>query len=148
VEKNRGTYQEKRLIAPIEVKKEIEKGDDKLKNWVRSKERNKMFIKPDSFQVEKVKEILSRFGFLSKSEKPDELSADPWLIALAAKNNEEEDKKNPLFQENVTTYTKKNYIVVTEESKRKPEKIPAVCNEIGIECINLIEMLEREKWEF
>jgi ribosomal protein S8 len=148
VEKNRGTYQEKRLIAPIEVKKEIEKGDDKLKNWVRSKKRNKMFIKPDSSQVEKVKEILSRFGFLSKSEKPDELSADPWLIALAAKNNEEEDKKNPLFQRECNYIYKKNYIVVTEESKRKPEKIPAVCNEIGIECINLIEMLEREKWEF
>lgn len=140
--------QEKRLIAPIEVKKEIEKGDDKLKNWVRSKKRNKMFIKPDSFQVEKVKEILSRFAFLSKPEKPDELSADPWLIALAAKKNEEEDAKNLLFQREGNYIYKKNYIVVTEESKRKLERIPAVCNEFGIECINLLEMLEKEKWEF
>jgi len=43
---------EKRLIAPIEVKKEIEKKDDELKQWVK---RNNIFILQDKNQANTVK---------------------------------------------------------------------------------------------
>jgi hypothetical protein len=54
-EKMEELIQNGQIIAPIEVKKEIEKGDDELKKWVRGKKRNRMFIKPDENQVMKVK---------------------------------------------------------------------------------------------
>lgn len=138
-EKMEELIQSGRIIAPIEVKKEIEKGDDELKKWVRGKKRNRMFIKPDENQVMKVKEILKDFPFLAKPDKPDEPNADPWLFAVVLVKIEEE--KERLIQYN-------SYIIVTEESQRKPKKIPAVCKEIGIVSINLIGLFKEEGWKF
>lgn len=129
-----------RLIAPIEVKKEIEKGDDELKKWARDKLRKRMFKKPDKNQVEKVQETLKNYPFLSKSDKPDEPNADPWLIALAIVKNEEERGK---FE-----HMRNKYIVISEESPTKPNRIPAVCRNFGIECISLIDFFRREGWKF
>jgi len=130
--------QKGRIIAPVEVKKEIEKGDDELKSWVKNKRRNKMFIKPDKFQFEKAKEILSKYTFLAKSDKVDDVNADPWLISLVVKKLDEE--KEILF--------KNQYIIVTEESQIRSNRIPTVCKQINIECINLIKMFEQEGWKF
>ena len=132
--------QKGRIIAPVKVKKEIERGDDELKKWVNDKKRKKMFIKPDENQVKKAKEILKKYPFLAKSEKSEGLDdADPWLIVLAAIKNEEEGMR---------LFSKNNYIIITEESPVKPNRIPAVCREIKIECINLIEFFKREGWKF
>jgi hypothetical protein len=136
-EKMEELIQNGRIIAPIEVKKEIEKGDDELKKWVRGKKRNRMFIKPDENQVMKVKEILKDFPFLAKPDKPDEPNADPWLFAVVLVKIEEE--KERLIQYNS---------IVTDESQRKPRKIPAVCKEIGIVSINLIGLFKEEGWKF
>jgi len=125
---------EGRLIAPVEVKKEIEQGDDDLKRWIRSKNIKKIFMKPDNSQVELVKEILKQYGFLAKPEKSGP-NADPWLIALAISK-----AKANLFSN--------KYIVVTEESKTRTDRIPAVCRNYNIECINLIELFRREGWKF
>jgi protein associated with RNAse G/E len=130
--------QKGRIIAPLEVKKEIEKGDDELKSWVKNKKRNKMFIKPDKFQVEKAKEILSKYSFLAKPDKVDDVNADPWLISLVVKKLDEE--KDILF--------KNKYIIVTEESQIRINRIPSVCKQMNIECINLIKMFEKEGWKF
>ncbi len=124
-----GLYKQRRLIAPEEVKEELL--DDELKNWI--KDKKDMFVKPDSEQIKMVKEILEKFPFLAKPEKPDGPNADPWIIALAIKS-----KKQRLFK----------YIIVTEESKTKSNRIPAVARHYGIECINLRELFEREGWKF
>lgn len=127
-------YTEGRLIAPLEVEKEIR--DDELKKWI--KDKRKMFIKPDKVQSEKIKEILKNFPFLAKSENPDSPVADPWIISLAiVKNN---TKQARLFPE--------KYIIVTEESKTKLNRIPAVARHYHIECINLIELFRKEGWKF
>ncbi len=131
-EKMEELYKNNRLIAPLEVKKEIR--DDELKNWIRNKK--DMFISPDDIQLEKVKDILDKFPSLVKSEKPQPEEADPWLIALAIRKKEEAG----IFS--------KDYIIVTEESRRKPKKLPAVANHYGIECINLIELFRKEGWRF
>ncbi len=126
-----GLYKQRRLIAPEEVKEELL--DDELKNWI--KDKKDMFVKPDSEQIKMVKEILEKFPFLAKPEKPGGPNADPWIIALAIKL-----KKQSLFN--------KEYIIVTEESKTKSNRIPAVARHYGIECINLRELFEREGWKF
>jgi len=123
---------ESRLVMS-EVLKEIDQGDDELKRW--SKSRRKIFIKPNKSQFDKISEILSKFPFLAKPERPGP-NADPWIIALAVEKNYEEQKG--LFP--------KKYIVVTEESKTKQDRIPAVCRNYNIECVNLIELFRREEW--
>jgi len=124
-----------RLIAPLEVLKEIEEGDDELKVW--AKKVKNIFIKPDKRQTEIVKDILSKHSYLAKPQKTGP-NADPWIIALAIRENEK--TQQTLFP-NV-------YIVVTEESKTKPQKIPGVCRDYGIDCINILELFEREGWKF
>jgi len=126
-----------RLIAPIEVRKEIEQGDDELKKWIIRKK--KFFIKPGKSQFESIKEILENYQFLAKSEKTEGPNADPWLISLAVTKNEEERGKLLLYN---------TYIVVTEESKTKLNKIPVVCKKYNIECINLLELFRIEGWIF
>jgi len=124
-----------RLIAPFEVLKEIEEGDDELNVW--AKRFRNIFIKPDKRQTEIVRDILSKHPYLAKSQKIGP-NADPWIIALVIQKNEEEQQK--LFQ-NV-------YIVVTEESKIKAQKIPSVCRNYGIDCINILKLFEKEGWKF
>lgn len=126
---------ELRLIAPVEVLKEIEQGDDELKRWAKGKGK-KIFVKPDKRQSEKMKEILTKYSFLAHYEKSGP-NADPWLIALAIVKNEEEKEK--LFPD-------KKYIVVTEESKTRKERVPFACKAYNIECINLIELFRKEGW--
>jgi len=126
-----------RLIAPDEVKKEIEKGDDDLKRWIKRKNIKKMFIESDESQFKHVKKILKDHNFLAKPEK-DGPNADPWLIALAIEKMNEQ-------QENLF---KDEYIVVTEESKVRNDRIPYVCKAYNIECINLIEFFRSEGWKF
>jgi hypothetical protein len=125
-----------RLIAPVDVGEEIKQGDDELKKWVKSQK--KLFVKHDKRQMERVKDVLKDYPFLAKSEKPGVSNADPWLIALSVVKNDKE--KEELFQ--------RKYIVVTEESKMKPNRIPAVCRNYNIECINLLELFRKEGWEF
>jgi len=124
-----------RLIAPFEVLKEIEEGDDELNIW--AKRVRNIFIKPDRGQTEAVKDVLSKHPYLAKPQKPGP-NADPWIIALAKQKNEEEQQK--LFQ-NV-------YVVVTEESKMKAQRVPGVCKSYGINCINILELFEKEGWKF
>jgi len=128
---------DRRLIAPNEVKKEIEKGDDDLKKWIKSENIKKIFIESDESQFKHVKEILKDYDFLSKSGK-DGPNADPWLIALVIEKMNEQ-------QENLF---KDEYIVVTEESKVRNDRIPYVCRAYNIECINLIELFRNEGWKF
>ena len=126
-----------RLIAPIEVKREIERGDDELKRWIKGEK--KLFVKPDIRQIKKVKQILTGHPFLAKSGEIAASNADPWLIALAIVKNEEQQEK--LFSDI-------RYIVVTEEPQISPNKIPAVCRSYNIECINLLEFFRRVGWRF
>ena len=128
----------RRIIAPEGVKKEIEKGDDELKEWIKDKNIKKMFIKPDENQIKNVKKILKEYLFLAKADKPEEPNADPWLIALAIVKKEEESKQ----------LIRNTYIIVTEESPGKIHRIPWVCKEIGIECIKFIGLIQRERWIF
>ncbi len=120
----------RRFIAPEEVRKEIR--DDGLIKWLRKSDMP--FISPDSEQVEKVKEILSKHSFLAKEE--GKANADPWLIALAIIRREDFQ----LFEG--------KHVILTQESKTKANRIPAVAKEYGIECYDLLELFRSERWKF
>lgn len=128
-------YKQGRLLAPFEVREELL--DDELKIWVKNKK--KMFISPDDKQIKLVKEILLNYPFLAKPEKLGGPNADPWLIALAVKLKDE--NQDDLFCRN-------KYIIVTEESKAKKTRIPAVAKNYGIDSISLKELFKNEGWKF
>lgn len=48
----------------------------------------------------------------------------------------------------IATAMKYNLTVVTEESKDSEKKIPQVCKRLKIPCINILELCEKESWQF
>jgi hypothetical protein len=116
-----------RLIATEEVRIEIERKEDRLKEWC--KERTSMFIEVDHEIQPIVSEILFSQGKLIKALSTRS-SADPFVIALAKQ---------------------KAGIVVTGErpsgSLDRP-KIPDVCRTMNIRCMNLMDLMEEEEWRF
>ncbi|MBU2100687.1 DUF4411 family protein [Candidatus Micrarchaeota archaeon] len=124
-----------RLIAPIEVLREISNNDDQLTKW--AKKQKKMFREPTVEQMKIVKEILKDYPALIDVER--KFDADSWVIALAI-----ELSRNP--QKKIVNIKR---IVVTEEKLRGEKvKIPFVCQKYSIEAIDIITVFRTERWKF
>ena len=124
------------LLSPKEVLKEIK--DESLKES--TKKQKKLFRELDELQVQIVQEILKKYPSLAKPDK-DGPQADPFVIALAV--SLEKDPQKTLIK------TIKKRIIVTEERlKGSKEKIPFVCKDYDIDCINVIELFRTEGWKF
>ena len=117
-----------RLIAPREVRREIMIGTDELVSW--AKRNRKMFRKFDQTQKKIVDSIMAKFSdrFDLEKETPE---ADPFVVALAIATRE-----SGLFAK---------CIVVTDEGKNK---LSFVCRHYGIESIKILQLFEREGWQF
>lgn len=137
-DKLKDSFYEEETISHILVYEEI---------TTRSKEQDflskcitplRSFFKGMSFnQAGKVSKIVKRFpGIIDPNKEKDE--ADPWLIALAI----EEKKQLDLFSP-----SKKLYLV-SEESERKPFRIPAVCKHYGVNHIDLEGFYKTQGWGF
>ena len=111
------------------------KKPDDLTKWILSQ---KQYFKSSTFtQAQHVSQIINEFpGLIDHNREKDE--ADPWLIALAI----EEQSQINLFHSN------KKVIIVSEESKDKPQKIPSVCKYFGLDHLNLLEFFKYNGWDF
>jgi hypothetical protein len=126
------------LVSPKEVLKEISQKDDSLKRWAG---KNKaMFRDLDEKQIKIAMGILAKYPPLAKSDS-ENIAADPFVIALAIEI--EKDSKQALFHD-----MRKNIIVTEEKLVRDRIRIPFVCREYGIECIELLQLFEKEGWKF
>jgi hypothetical protein len=123
------------LIAPREVFYELKQGDDALFRWAKTK-RN-MFKPLESEQAKAASHILSQCPALIDPMKATP-QADPFLIALAQVRG----------ITGVGSLFKLTHVVVTQEGRNHPNKIPQVCKRLGIECLNLLGLFESEKWQF
>jgi hypothetical protein len=115
-----------RCVACEEVKSEVEKDSHGLTAWLRSQ--SNFVVTFDRKQEREVKKVMKDYPNIVNIRK-NKGWADPFVIALASS---------------------KGYVVVTEEgagSKEGP-KIPFVCKAYGIDCISMVEMIERENWIF
>jgi len=93
-----------------------------------------------TFVVWSSAQILKKYSSLAKPDK-DGPQADPFVIALAV--SLEKDPQKTLIK------TIKKRIIVTEERlKGSKEKIPFVCKDYDIDCINVIELFRTEGWKF
>ena len=117
------------IIAPREVFRELEQIADELWQW--AKARKRMFNKLDREQMEFAQDIMGRFPNLVDPEKetPD---ADPFVISLAR-------------SENCT--------VITEERRTgsgpggRP-RIPNVCDAFGVPCLTLTGFFREQSWKY
>ena len=122
------------MIAPPEVRAEIEKKDDDLLRWVRRQRR--MFVDLSEAHLRLVKDILRQFPRLIHPEKATP-EADPFVVALALAA-----KRGELFGG--------DHVVVTQENPnpRGRPNIPDVCRHYGIEWMDVSGIFAREGWRF
>ena len=117
-----------RILAPEEVIREIEKIEDDLNEWLR--QRPYISQPPDEQVQREVRDILGpgRFSRLVDTKKGRSI-ADPWVIAQARVSKA---------------------VVVTEEklSEGRSPKIPDVCRAVGIEYINVLELIRAMELKF
>jgi Domain of unknown function (DUF4411) len=119
----------RRLFAPDEVLAELEgKGTDILSRWARTR-KDRFFRPADADLQVRASEILSRFPNLTKKNKPFAKSeGDAWVIALA-------------LQE-------KSLCVSNDKNPKGGVSFPSVCQAYGVECLNFVEFLKRERAKF
>ena len=115
-----------RLKMPELVFDEVK--DEEIKKWCKEK-KLKPYIRVTIDQIDqnKAQALIPKLV----NPKTGESGGDPWVIALAQD-----------FQ---------NCVVVTQEKASRNEdrpKIPNVCKDLDIECINLLELIKRENWSF
>lgn len=110
------------LVFDNEVK------DEEIKEWCKEKELDS-YIRVTTDQVDQNK--AQKLMPILVNPDTGESGGDPWVIALA------QDLLNG--------------IVVTQEklsrNKDKP-KIPNVCRDLDIECIDILGLMRKEKWIF
>jgi uncharacterized protein with PIN domain len=110
-----------------EVVRELERKDDGIHEWI--KERGAMVVPIDSEVQKYVVQIMSKYGRLVDSKKNRSVG-DPWVIALAQA---------------------RRLAVVTGEkatgSLAKP-KIPDVCKDLGLPCIEIVDFFRKQGWRW
>jgi len=133
-----------RMIAPVKVKDEINQQDDALKDWVNH--HDVMFQALDKELLTTTALVVNRYPRTAKPMSQNPHHADPFVIGLALKINQ---------QARLIPHT---IVVVAEEKSRliqnpalrdeEIEKIPDVCQKIGIRCITHLEMFKKEGFRF
>ncbi len=116
------------LIAPMDVLLDLEKKEgDALYEWCKG--RPGMFVEIDQFQDE-LTHVMKNYSRLVDTVK-GKSGSDPMVIALAMSHNP-------------------GLTVITEEkggSENKP-KMPFVCDQEDIRCINILQLIRDQRWKF
>lgn len=133
-----------RIVAPEYVKSEINRQDDDLKGWVNNHSGMFVGIGPELLMTTGV--VVNRFKRTAQasSQKPDH--ADPFVIGLAMKLAKQ------------SRFEPRTVVVVAEEKSKltgnpglrdaEIEKIPDVCEKLGIPCLSHLAMFKREGFRF
>jgi hypothetical protein len=121
-----------RFWSVKEVRRELESNcpSEHIYNWI--KENRHIFRKPSSEELEIVSQIFQRKEFVGLVKRKNLLQglpvADPFIVAAAKV---------------------RGCLIVTQESlKIGGARIPTVCKEFNIDCINVEQFLEREELKY
>jgi hypothetical protein len=123
-----------RLIAPDEVRREIERGDDPLVDWV--KNQRGLFVPVGNDLVAELRRVKEMFPELIDHMKVGP-HADALIVALALLINKEPG----------TLFERRRCIVATNEKGRGQQKIPTACKHFGIEVVDWFGFMELEELE-
>jgi hypothetical protein len=114
------------VVACREVLRELERRDKDLHNWCEA--HHGFAIEIDDPMQEHVIEIMGKYPKFV-DERTGKSAGDPFVIALAMRHNP-------------------GLVVVTEENggtAQRP-KIPFVCQEENVPCINLLQLIREQEW--
>jgi hypothetical protein len=125
------SIQSKDCIAAELIEQELKRKDDGCIKWFQQNNLTDFFVPLDDKIQENAIQILKNPNYQRLvGDHKGSYGADPFVIALAQVNN---------------------LIVVTGERASnniaKP-KIPDVCSALGIESINILDLMRRERWQF
>ena len=110
-----------------EVVRELERKDDDIYKWV--KQREAMVVPIDAEVQSQLMEIMSKYSRLVDTKK-NRSGCDPWVIALARA---------------------RGLTVVTGEKATgnlKKPKIPDVCKELGVPCLEIVDFFRKQGWRW
>lgn len=127
-----GVVNGKLIVAPTRVHDEVNHvGSAGLKQWAQTS-RSLFQVHDAALQAEANKIQIKFPGLIDPTAVHDE--ADRYIIALAVL------RKLAVVTHETSARTK----------KRPPRShyIPDVCRELGIRCLNLVEMMREQKWKF
>ena len=116
--------EEGRLRVSSEVYNELEKKDDDVFAWCK-KHKSSIYVDINDAVQDRVIEIMGVYPRLVDT-KNGKSGGDPFVIAIASCGL------------GITT-------VVTEENPGG-NRIPQVCSDEGVDCVNLADLIEREGW--
>jgi hypothetical protein len=114
------------VISPEEVFEEMKKRSDALALWL--KERDGCRVEIDDEIQGEVLSILDTRPEMAKNRKGGS-SADAWVVGLARLR-----KATVVSEESLT------------DSQKRP-KIPGVCGELKVPCINLLAFMREQGWK-
>jgi len=121
---------EGKILSTREVKREINDQDDSLSEW--AKDNSYIFTTPSAGEAGVVANIYSRPHFQANIEQKKilkgGLNADPFVIAKASVSG--------------------GAVVTLEKFKRNAAKIPNICKDLEIDCMNLEDFMNSEGWKF
>jgi hypothetical protein len=114
------------LFISSEVFEELKTKDDELFSWIKTK--TNMIIEINEPIQLAVIDIIQKYPKLVDIETGNS-KADPFIIATAK-------AQNPFFT------------VITEENPFSPKKIPSICKQENVRCINLVNLMREQGWVF
>ena len=125
---------EGRFIAPREVLREVEAGDDEITRW--AKAHRTMFVELDEPTGQCIEELLEAFEGLRDTVRQGPRLADPVVVALCLARSRAD--------------TRNEYVVVTQENKKGPGslQIPNLCEPFDLTSIKVMELFRREGFRF
>lgn len=136
----------RRLIAPIEVKKELLEGYDILLKWVT--DHDFIFREFDENIIVKTQDVLRRFPRIADSESDKLYHADPFVVALALAMKEQPQQTLIKYWICVVTEEKGKLMGTPNLHPNNMKKIPDVCSHYGINCIDHFGLFREENWLF
>ena len=116
---------DKIIVTCSEIEEEVE-NDNEVGNWLRLSQCDIISISND-IQRNVRKIVTENPNLIDFSAKNGSSSGDAFLIGTAMDYG---------------------LIIITEEKKTKKNKIPMICQQYGIETINLTELCVKENWSF
>ncbi len=133
LERVEGLIGDNRLMASEYVLKELGGKRDPLFEW--AARQDGFAIRTTAEVASRAAELVAKYPLLVDPSSLRPIQADPFVIALA----ESLDRGVVVTQE---TYAKTK----TKGKRRNRTYVPDVCRAEGIECIDFLDMLRREKW--
>jgi len=119
---------EERILSSSEVLRELKTYEESI--YKQAKDIDHVFSKPSFEELKTIKDLANKYKYLVSVRNINNGSpvADCHVIALAKKAS--------------------GIVVTTERFKPNSQKIPNICEKLGVGCLDLHKLFEQEKWKF